>query len=526
MPLFIGQLLNNNRYRIEQQIGKGGFGAVYRALDTVLKQPCAVKENIDTSLEAQRQFEREALLLARLRHSNLPRVIDHFFIPNQGQYLVMDFVEGQNLAQILAQRGGPLTEQEALAWIGQIGQALNYLHQQQPPIIHRDIKPQNIIVTPNGQAILVDFGISKVYDVKLATALSVRALTPGFAPPEQYGLGRTDARSDVYALGATLYTLLTNQYPPDGLERLVHNVPLAPPSQFNHQVSSQVEQAILKALEPTTTHRLQSINEFQKAIVGKPASSFEKQTEQAVVTFGKSKSFRSSQTVASKPQTVPVRLWWQQWPVLASGAVLLIVITVVITLTMARNDGTGTFETSVIDFESIPDVGTPTEGMAINTQFLSTHGIRFSLENGTSPVIAKVGSPGTAFMGPPDHTKDDTPAKNQNVGSFFLTDNRTIFELATSPLVITYDTPTAAASGVILDIDFDESWTIEARDAANNVLSTVRLDDTRHGNTGDGIATSWSIDLGVNEIYSLRFEGTRTTAGGFGLAFDNFNPRR
>jgi serine/threonine protein kinase len=157
MSLFIGQLLNNNRYRIEQQIGKGGFGAVYRAVDTVLKQPCAVKENIDTSSEAQRQFEREALLLARLRHSNLPRVIDHFFIPNQGQYLVMDFVEGQNLAQILAQRGGPLTEQEALAWICQIGQALNYLHQQQPPIIHRDIKPQNIIVTPNGQAILVDF---------------------------------------------------------------------------------------------------------------------------------------------------------------------------------------------------------------------------------------------------------------------------------------------------------------------------------------------------------------------------------
>jgi serine/threonine-protein kinase len=114
MYLFIGQLLNNYRYRIEQQIGKGGFGAVYLAYDTVLKQPCAVKQNIDSSLQAQRQFEREALLLAHLRHPNLPRVIDHFFIPNQGQYLVMDLVEGQNLAQILAQRGCALTEQEVL----------------------------------------------------------------------------------------------------------------------------------------------------------------------------------------------------------------------------------------------------------------------------------------------------------------------------------------------------------------------------------------------------------------------------
>lgn len=264
MSLFIGQLLNNNRYRIEQQIGKGGFGAVYRAYDTVLQQPCAVKDNIDTSSEAQDQFEREALLLARLRHPNLPRVIDHFFIPNQGQYLVMDFVEGQNLAQILAQRGAPLTEQEVLVWIEQICQALNYLHQQQRPIIHRDIKPQNIIVSPSGQAMLVDFGISKVYDVKLATALSVRALTPGFAPPEQYGLSHTDARSDVYALGATLYRLLTNQSPPDGLSRLVHNIPLIPPRQLNSNISPKMEQAILKAMEPTTTSRLQSIEELQK----------------------------------------------------------------------------------------------------------------------------------------------------------------------------------------------------------------------------------------------------------------------
>jgi serine/threonine protein kinase len=135
-----------NRYRIVHLVGQGGFGAVYRAWDLSLKVPVAVKENLDTSAEAQRQFEHEAQLLAPLRHPNLPRVSDHFFVPGQGQYLVMDFVEGKSLEALLAERGGPLGEAEALGWIAQVCDALEYLHTRTPPIIHRDIKPQNIIV--------------------------------------------------------------------------------------------------------------------------------------------------------------------------------------------------------------------------------------------------------------------------------------------------------------------------------------------------------------------------------------------
>jgi len=162
MAFLVASVLEN-RYRIEQRLGHGGMGAVYRAYDTRLQQTVAIKENTvavpgiypDAIEAAHRQFEQEALVLARVRHPNLPRVSDHFVTSDGNQYLVMDFIEGQDLAHIIA-RSGPLPEAQALAWIDQVCHALEYLHSQQPPIIHRDIKPQNIKVTSNGQVFLVD----------------------------------------------------------------------------------------------------------------------------------------------------------------------------------------------------------------------------------------------------------------------------------------------------------------------------------------------------------------------------------
>jgi serine/threonine-protein kinase len=178
MSLSPGQILNN-RYRIVKLLGQGGFGAVYRAWDLHLKAPCAVKENLDTTQEAQHQFEREAILLAKLHHPNLPRVIDHFSLPDQGQYLVMDFIEGDNLEDILIQNAAPLPEDLVMGWLQQICSALSYLHAQQPAVIHRDIKPANIKVTPQGQVYLVDFGIAKIFDPHLRTTVGARAVTPG-----------------------------------------------------------------------------------------------------------------------------------------------------------------------------------------------------------------------------------------------------------------------------------------------------------------------------------------------------------
>ena len=191
MTLDIGQVLNN-RYRIVKLLGQGGFGAVYRAWDITLKGPCAIKESLELSPEAQKQFDREASLLFNLRHPNLPRVYDIFSIPDQGRYLAMDYIEGEDLQQSMERTGGPLAQEQVLPWMFQVCDALTYLHSRRPPIIHRDIKPANIRITPQGQAVLVDFGIAKDYDPHLKTTLRAQAVTPRYSPPEQYGTGRTD----------------------------------------------------------------------------------------------------------------------------------------------------------------------------------------------------------------------------------------------------------------------------------------------------------------------------------------------
>ncbi len=269
MPLTPGQILNN-RYRIVKLLGQGGFGAVYRAWDLNLDSPRAIKENLDTSLQAQRQFKREAQILDKLVHPNLPRVIDHFIIPNQGQYLVMDFVEGQDLGEML--RNGPLPEARVLPWIIQVCDALSYLHDQNPPVIHRDVKPGNIKITPQGKAMLVDFGISKVYDPNLSTTVGARAVTPGYSPPEQYGKGVTDVRSDLYALGATLYHLLTGQLPPDSVDILTHVAP-PPPTAFdlNANISDRISSAVAKAMALDREARWANAQEFKQAITTKPS---------------------------------------------------------------------------------------------------------------------------------------------------------------------------------------------------------------------------------------------------------------
>jgi len=265
MSLATGTILQN-RYRIVKLIGQGGFGAVYRGWDLSLEQLVAVKENLGKTAEARRQFEHEAKLLARLRHPNLPRVGDHFVLPGQGQYLVMDFVEGQSLAALLAARGGPLAEAEALPWMRQVCDALTYLHGRTPPIIHRDIKPENIIITAEGRAMLVDFGISKVYDPSKGTTIGAKAVTPGYSPPEQYGRGRTDGRSDVYSLGATLYTLLTGHVPPEAPDLSSGADVLTPPRAVNPAVSEATSAAIVAAMALSMSQRLADAGSFKRLL--------------------------------------------------------------------------------------------------------------------------------------------------------------------------------------------------------------------------------------------------------------------
>ncbi len=259
-----GSILQD-RYRLGAELGRGGFGAVYKAWDTHLNRPCAIKENLEASFEAQRQFIREASVLADLHHPNLPRVTDYFLIPNAGQYLVMDFVEGEDLHHLVEKRG-PLPIEQAVAWIIQVSQALEYLHEHQPPILHRDIKPANIRITTKGKAMLVDFGLVKLFDPNLRTTIGARAVTPGYAPPEQYGRGMTDARTDVYAIAATLYYALTAEDPLESVQRVSgeHN-PRA--DELNHRVPISLAFITEKGLALSPEERYQSAAEFRMALV-------------------------------------------------------------------------------------------------------------------------------------------------------------------------------------------------------------------------------------------------------------------
>jgi serine/threonine protein kinase/roadblock/LC7 domain-containing protein len=264
MPLSVGQLIHNDRYRIVGLLGQGGMGAVYRAWHMSLGIPVAIKENLEASPESQKQFVREAQILAKITHPNLPRVIDYFFLPGQGQYLVMDFVEGEDLEQMV-ERLGPVPEAQALTWMAQICDALGYLHNQPSPVIHRDIKPANIKINPQGKAMLVDFGLAKMYSPNMATTLGAKGVTPGFSPPEQYS-GGTDIRSDIYALGATIYFLLTGQAPAESVLRLAEVKTLTLPRKINPHISPSVEQAVLRALELDMPRRFQQAKELREAL--------------------------------------------------------------------------------------------------------------------------------------------------------------------------------------------------------------------------------------------------------------------
>jgi formylglycine-generating enzyme required for sulfatase activity/predicted Ser/Thr protein kinase len=261
MPLEPGEILQG-RYRIEKLLGKGGFGAVYQAWDANLNEPVALKESILTTPEAQRQFQQEAKMLFKLRHPNLPVVHDCFTIQGQGQYLVMDFIEGEDLGA-LVKRSGALPFEQVLKWIQQIGEALSYMHKRQPPIIHRDIKPANIIHTPEGQVVLVDFGIAKVGDVQQMTMSGARGATPGYSPLEQYGMTGTDAQSDVYSLAATAYTLLTGKIPADAMSVTMGEVEYPQPVHVvNPQVPVGVSRVIEVAMRLKRVERTRSVAEF------------------------------------------------------------------------------------------------------------------------------------------------------------------------------------------------------------------------------------------------------------------------
>jgi len=261
------------RYRIIRQLGQGGMGAVYEAIDQRLDTTVALKETLFTDERLRKQFEREARLLARLHHPALPRVSDHFS-EGDGQFLVMQFIPGDDLSEMMNRKRGPFPADQVLTWADQLLDALDYLHTQDPQIVHRDIKPQNLKLTSRGQIILLDFGLAKgqAGDIsRVTTGASIFGYTPNYAPLEQIqGLG-TDTRSDLYSLGATLYHLLTGVKPPDALTRAAALVngqpdPLTPASVANPAVARDVDDVLAKAMAQSRDQRHATAADMRKAL--------------------------------------------------------------------------------------------------------------------------------------------------------------------------------------------------------------------------------------------------------------------
>lgn len=260
-----------SRYQILEQLGAGGMGTVYKAEALRLNTVVALKETHFTEERLRKQFEREAQLLAGLRHPALPRVIDHFD-EGDGLYLVMDFIEGKDLAEMLALRAAPFPPQRVLCWADQLLDALNYLHEQATPIIHRDIKPQNLKVTGKDQIVLLDFGLAKGFAGEISrvtTSGSIFGYTPNYAPLEQIQGTGTDPRSDLYSLGATIYHLMTGAVPTDVLTRLTETSdgnedPLRPAQDLNAVISPQITSVLNRALAIGRNHRFATAAEMHE----------------------------------------------------------------------------------------------------------------------------------------------------------------------------------------------------------------------------------------------------------------------
>ena len=274
------------RYEIVRLVGQGGMGAVYRANDLRLDgRVCAIKEILPNLLIGQRgsgvdlgqtieQFYQEASILARLDHPNLPKVSDYFSLDGR-EYLVMDFIEGRDLQEILSEmlrQQKRLSEAQVLLWAAQLLDALEYLHGQDPPVLHRDIKPGNIKITPENRLKLVDFGLVKILqpdDARTVTVVQGRG-TVAYTPLEQYGgdTGHTDVRTDIYSVGATLYHLLAGTPPQDAKERFMQSGLLDPLRQLNPAISTRTERAVFQALAMHPDERPPNVVALREALFG------------------------------------------------------------------------------------------------------------------------------------------------------------------------------------------------------------------------------------------------------------------
>jgi serine/threonine protein kinase len=249
----------SSKYKILDTIHQGGFGFIYYAEDIFTKKKLAIKQSRNGEKEYLDQFLIEAKILRSLNHKNLPQIVDLIY-DNEQILIVMEYIDGQNLYD-LVKTNGKINPTEAIRYINDVAEALSYLHSQTPSIIHRDVKPANIILTRDSKIKLVDFGIAKEVDQQ-RTATVARAITPGFSPPEQYGQGPTGLRSDIYSLGATLFFLLTGETPQESIERYENDKVNRALNDTKKILPNGINNLIAQSMSLQIANRFSSIKEF------------------------------------------------------------------------------------------------------------------------------------------------------------------------------------------------------------------------------------------------------------------------
>jgi serine/threonine protein kinase len=267
MTLSEGTILKS-RYKIIKKIGGGGYGQVYLAEDTLKESFWAVKEMDVEDLsdkdraEIREQFWFEAKILVKLSHPQLPKIED-FFEDNGKYYIVMEYIKGKDLFDIIKLSSNPFPVEEVTGWVIKICNVLEYLHNQKPhAVIFRDLKPENVMLSDDGEIKLIDFGISKLFDVNRHTRNYAKAASPYFSSPEQYGGKTTDKRSDIFSLGATMYYIYTGNFPVDAIERAINEIPMTVPGNLNSQIPKKLDNVILKAMELNKENRYQTVEEL------------------------------------------------------------------------------------------------------------------------------------------------------------------------------------------------------------------------------------------------------------------------
>lgn len=341
MSVQVSQVLKG-RYRIESILGEGGMGTVYLAQDLIMDRPRAIKELYPDPLAdeakllaARLQFKREAEALSKLRHRNLPHVSDYFSI-EENDYLVMDYIAGESLSDILKRKKRP-TERLVYSWLDQILDALEYCHRNH--VLHRDVKPANIILTPEGQVMLVDFSLVKMVDPhNPRTATIVRGLgTPEYTPLEQYdaSMGHTDERSDIYALGATLYHLLTG-HPPQPVSQRILNPDTQPPiNRLNPKISPWMAHFVRRAMAIRPEQRFQSVKQMRGEL-DRRLDNLRQQQTQAGASQTVQQQYRRERDRRSRVTQYAKRYLEQEAPKLAPIVLpMLKPVSVIVVLTVA-----------------------------------------------------------------------------------------------------------------------------------------------------------------------------------------------